>query len=131
MADKNILAVVGEPAALIEALIQAADLLFIDTGVFQFQAGMRFKFGAFGLTVMGPIVEPALVVALQQSDVGLIHDREQELYDLCVLFAAVDIITAEDIVGIILNAAKLLHELLQGGVTAVDISDDMNIFVLA
>ena len=130
VADKNVLAVVGEPAALIETLIQAADLLFINTGVFQFQTGMGLELGAFGLAVMTPIVEPALVIALQQGDVGLVHDREQELDDLGVFKTAVNIIAAEDIERIITNAAEFLHELLQSRVTAMDIADDMDSFVL-
>ena len=130
VADKNVLAVVGEPAALIETLIQAADLLFINTGVFQFQTGMGLEPVAFGLAVMTPIVEPALVIALQQGDVGLVHDREQELDDLGVFKTAVNIIAAEDIERIIANAAEFLHELLQSRVAAMDIADDMDSFVL-
>lgn len=112
MADKIHCTAEREVGALVQTLIQAADLLFVKTGIIQLTAGAQFKFLAGRLFIMAPAVQPALMVAFEQDNVGLILDREQEFNDICIFHTAINIIAAEDIQTVILQAAKLPEHVL-------------------
>ena len=112
MADKIHCTAEREVGALVQTLIQASDLFFVKTGIIQLAAGAQFKFLAGSLFIMAPAVQPTLMVAFEQDNVGLILDREQESDDIRIFHAAVNIIAAEDIQTVILQAAKLLEHVL-------------------
>ena len=74
VADKEIIAAIGEPDTLMEPLVESAYILFIKAGLIQFPTGAALELLTACWLVVTPAIEPAFMVALQQNHVGLILD---------------------------------------------------------
>ena len=93
--------------------VKLPHLLLVDSGSIEDWSCHKLKLLRPAGAVICPQPQPSLVIALKYENILPVHDRYQEIYNLRILHASVDIITCKYIELIILYTAiviQILHQ---------------------
>ena len=125
--DEEGFTIVGEVDTLAQAAIEFPDGFFGDAGFVQLGFGDELEFPAVGDFVIGVLPEPSFMISFQKDHVFVSCLGQKEVYGFGIFDTPVYVVAGEDVQFVRMEPAVLCEILLQGGVAAVDITDDMDL----
>ena len=124
--DEEGLVMIGEIGTLAQSAVEFTDGFFGDAGFVQLGFCDELKFLTVGDFVIGVLPEPPFMIRFQKDHVFVSGLGQKEVYGFGIFDTPVYVVAGEDIHLVRMDAAVLCEILLQGGIAAVDIADNMD-----
>lgn len=128
VSDKICITMEIEPCALTKPTVELTDFFLIDPRLLKLRLRDQLKLLGLANTAFAQTQSRARGCP-PEADIIAVVDLEQELQNLGILKAAINIVATEDIELIVLHSFILCEVFGESGIATVDISDDMHFLI--